>query len=274
MEENNCIPCSVGILTYNSGRTLERCLESLRGFCEIVIADGGSTDATLDIAKKYACTIITQSRQGLPINDFSLERNRTLDAAAYDWFFYLDSDEIISPELKEEMRLICATKDPVIFIYKVPYQLVSEDLRVRYRSFKTYYQPRFFNKRSGARFARKMHEKIIFDEKKYAVGAVRGRWYVPLDVQLDFSVYREKVQHRIGIMASAWEPKGLVDFFKKALREPAKNAVKQFIRMTYLSVRYRRNEIVPLRYEFFRLYSYFVAMQKFAGRYWRYNRGK
>ncbi|MBI5913476.1 glycosyltransferase [Candidatus Azambacteria bacterium] len=274
MEKNNCIPCSVGILTYNSCKTLERCLESLRGFCEIVIADGGSIDATLDIAKKYDCTIITQSRQGHPIDDFSLERNRTLDAAAHDWFFYLDSDEMISPELKEEMRAICQAKEPAVFIYNVPYQLVSEDLRVKYWSFKTYYQPRFFNKRSGARFTRRVHEKIAFDEKKYAVGKVRGRWYVPLDVQLDFSVYREKVQHRIGIMASAWEPAGFSDFFKRALREPLKNTAKQLIRMTYLSLRYRRREIVPLRYEIFRLYSQYVAMKKFTERYVRYVRKK
>ena len=274
MKKNNCISCSVGILTYNSSKTLKRCIESLRGFCEIVIADGGSTDATLDIAREYGCTIIAQSRQGQPIDDFSLERNRMLDAATYDWFFYLDSDEVISVELKEEMRAICEEKDPHFLVYRVPYQLTSEDLRAKYRSFKTYYQQRFFNRRSGARFTRKMHEKIAFDEKKYAVGAVEGHWYVPLDVQLDFFVYRDKVQHRIGIMASAWEPEGFADFFRKALREPAKNAAKQLIRMIYLSTRYRRSEIVPLRYEFFRLYSHVVAMERFVKRYLQHIRTK
>jgi len=49
---------SVVVPTYNSARTLGGCLESIknqdyRGEIKIIIADGGSTDSTLEIARKY-----------------------------------------------------------------------------------------------------------------------------------------------------------------------------------------------------------------------------
>jgi glycosyltransferase involved in cell wall biosynthesis len=47
------IRCSVGILTYNSGKNLRRALESVKNFSNIIIADGGSTDDTLQIAAEY-----------------------------------------------------------------------------------------------------------------------------------------------------------------------------------------------------------------------------
>ena len=48
------IPCTVGILTKNSGKTLKRALESVKDCAEIIISDGGSTDSTIIIAEKYA----------------------------------------------------------------------------------------------------------------------------------------------------------------------------------------------------------------------------
>jgi len=49
---------SVVVPTYNSAKTLGDCLESIKnqdyqGEVEIIIADGGSTDSTLEIARKY-----------------------------------------------------------------------------------------------------------------------------------------------------------------------------------------------------------------------------
>ena len=52
------------IPTYNAGRHLERCLKSIRGQdyprdkIKVFIADGGSSDNTLDIAARYGCAIL------------------------------------------------------------------------------------------------------------------------------------------------------------------------------------------------------------------------
>ena len=56
---------SVVMPSFNSIRTIESCLKSLReqdygGKIEIVVADGGSTDGTLEILKKYGCKVVPE----------------------------------------------------------------------------------------------------------------------------------------------------------------------------------------------------------------------
>mgnify|MGYP001572204949 CR=1 FL=1 len=58
---------SVILATLNSGKILERCLASIRSQdydqekIEIVIADGGSIDNTLEIAEKYQARVIPEN---------------------------------------------------------------------------------------------------------------------------------------------------------------------------------------------------------------------
>ena len=60
---NNALSVSVIIPTLNSSRTLDKCLKSVRSqdypyLSEIIIADGGSTDHTIQIAEKYEAKIV------------------------------------------------------------------------------------------------------------------------------------------------------------------------------------------------------------------------
>ena len=101
------LPISVHILTFNSGETLERTLESAQECGEILVIDGGSKDKTLDLAERYNARIFFQwpdNPQGGPIEDFAAMRNIGLDRAQQPWILALDSDEYLSPELREELR--------------------------------------------------------------------------------------------------------------------------------------------------------------------------
>ena len=40
------IPCTVGIITHNNEATIERALESVKEFAEIIVCDGASTEKT------------------------------------------------------------------------------------------------------------------------------------------------------------------------------------------------------------------------------------
>jgi len=96
------IPCSVNMLTRNSAGTLEAALQSVSDFAEIVIGDGGSTDATLAIATRYGCRIVDQDpryldRSGRLIN-YAGARSQLIPLSSYDWILYLDSDEILTAE--------------------------------------------------------------------------------------------------------------------------------------------------------------------------------
>eukprot|EP00828_Plagiopyla_frontata_P037800 TRINITY_DN4961_c0_g2_i1.p2 TRINITY_DN4961_c0_g2~~TRINITY_DN4961_c0_g2_i1.p2 ORF type:complete len:195 (+),score=51.60 TRINITY_DN4961_c0_g2_i1:277-861(+) len=84
------------ILTFNGQRLLERTLESL-DFCDdILVVDSGSTDATLDIAKRFNARILHRAWEGtIPQFKYAFKH------VATPWVITLDQDEYLSPELKK-----------------------------------------------------------------------------------------------------------------------------------------------------------------------------
>ena len=97
MNDENKI--SVVINTYNAERDLERVLDAVKDFDEVLICDMESTDKTLDIAKKYGCRIVTFERK--TYNIVEPAREFAIHEARFDWVLVVDVDEIVTPELKE-----------------------------------------------------------------------------------------------------------------------------------------------------------------------------
>ena len=86
------VPISVCIIAKNEEKYIEECLRKLKpyGF-EIVVADTGSTDATKEIASRYADKVVDFTW----INDFSAARNFCAKQASNNWILALDCDEYI-----------------------------------------------------------------------------------------------------------------------------------------------------------------------------------
>ena len=104
-------PATVTVLAYNSAASLEACLRSVQGFAEILVLDGGSTDATCDIAKRFGARVEKQSETVGPIADFTAVRERSFSLASHDWVFWLDSDEWIDEVLLASIREAVARND-------------------------------------------------------------------------------------------------------------------------------------------------------------------
>jgi glycosyltransferase involved in cell wall biosynthesis len=260
------IKCSVGILTFNSEKTLERALASVKDFSEIIIADGGSTDATLSIAKKYDCLIVDQytkhhpgRSQYHPIEDFARERNILLQAATEDWFLYIDSDEYISETLREEIREIANadTRDELIF--DVPIGNQNTDATITYKPWKQNYQTRFFSTKVVGQFERAVHERFVFDRDTYQVGTLKGKWFVPYS-KPDFAAYKRAVDLRLQIM---FETKKTPDTFGKYLFLAILTPLKRFIGLTYRMVMarilYSWKQVPPFSHYLNQCYSQWVT---------------
>lgn len=90
---------SAGILTFNSQKYLPQVLESLKGVAdEVVVLDSGSTDKTLEIAEKFGAKIFKRE-----FDNFVNQKNHLLSLCTGDWILFVDSDEVLSPELREEI---------------------------------------------------------------------------------------------------------------------------------------------------------------------------
>lgn len=90
---------SVTILTKNSEETLRKTLESTKNFSEVLVLDTGSIDGTLKIAGEFPNVRIVNS----PFLGFGPTHNLASSMAQYDWILSLDSDEILSPGLIDEI---------------------------------------------------------------------------------------------------------------------------------------------------------------------------
>lgn len=89
------------IITKNEERNIGRCIESIKDLVdEIIIVDSGSTDRTIEIARKYTDKIYFRQWT----DDFAAQRNYALSKATGDWILSLDADEVVSSELKAEAK--------------------------------------------------------------------------------------------------------------------------------------------------------------------------
>ncbi|WP_158973690.1 glycosyltransferase family 2 protein [Cellulophaga sp. L1A9] len=148
---------SVFIITYNEERILDKCLNKLSWADEIIVVDSGSTDATLEICKKYHVKLFHKDFEG-----FGTQKQFALEKTTNNWVLSLDADEILSEELiteiqenlKPEMNISgFYLKRKHVFLGKVfDYGPDSKE-----------YILRLFNKNMGKFDGKKVHENIILE---------------------------------------------------------------------------------------------------------------
>lgn len=93
------------MIVRDEATILEECLENIRGLGdELCIVDTGSTDNTLEIAKKFGA----KTSVFIWSDDFSAARNESLRLCTGDWVFMFDADERIDPQ---EIRAFRALAD-------------------------------------------------------------------------------------------------------------------------------------------------------------------
>lgn len=109
------IPVSVVIIAKNEEKNLPGCLESVKWAGEIVVVDGGSTDQTVEIAKKYTSKVLTR---GMDME--GRHRNFAYSQAGQEWILSLDADERVSPQLAEELKQVVLRNDQTISAYSIP----------------------------------------------------------------------------------------------------------------------------------------------------------
>ena len=91
---------TVTILTKNNEETLQKTLESVKDFDEVLILDNGSTDGTLAIAAKYPNVRIEKTT----FKGFGLLKNEAADLAKNDWILSLDADEVLTESLPKNLN--------------------------------------------------------------------------------------------------------------------------------------------------------------------------
>ncbi|WP_259014399.1 glycosyltransferase family 2 protein [Emticicia fluvialis] len=151
---------SVVILTYNSTRTIRQVLEAVAGWAnEIVIVDSGSTDGTLEIAKEFGCSVFYKA-----FNGFGNQKRFAVEQAINDWVFVVDSDEVVTQELKNEIDASLESNTGYQG-FKVPRILIFLGKELKYGRESKLPTLRIFNKRYGNYNTNDVHEDVVLDGK-------------------------------------------------------------------------------------------------------------
>jgi len=149
------IPVSVIILTKDSEKHIKQVLEQLKEFYEVLIIDNGSTDNTLLIAKEFNNVKIFKEK----FIGFGPLRNKAINYAKYDWILFIDSDEIVTSNMKEKIKKIDFTK--MNYIYAFLRKNYYKNKLINCCGWEKDYVKRLFNRNHTNYSNKKVHEDII-----------------------------------------------------------------------------------------------------------------
>ena len=94
---------SVILITLNEEENIVPCLESVRWADEIIVVDSQSTDRTAELARRFTEKIIISEWRG-----FSHNKKLALAQATCEWVLWIDADERVTPELRQEIQAVIA----------------------------------------------------------------------------------------------------------------------------------------------------------------------
>ncbi|MEH6470005.1 MAG: glycosyltransferase family 2 protein [Halopseudomonas sp.] len=150
---------SVAIMVMNEESMLEACLESCSWADEIVILDSGSTDATLEIARRYTDKIFVDADwQG-----FGMQRQRLHEHCSGDWVMMLDADERITPELQQQIEAL-RDDDKLNRAFRLRWPTHVFGKELRYGGWSSYKQCLYPRQHGHWDPEIKVHERLILDD--------------------------------------------------------------------------------------------------------------
>lgn len=139
------------------------CIESIQPVAdEILVADSGSTDGTLDIVRDIGgCRIIEREY----INSANF-KNWAIPQATHEWVLVVDADERVTPELADEISTKLAFPDPGIDAYWIGRINHYLGYRINHCGWNSDDVIRLFRRDAGRYQARWVHAEIDMEPSR------------------------------------------------------------------------------------------------------------
>ncbi len=250
-------PISVIVPVKNEAENLRRCLPALDWADEVFVVDSQSSDETARVVAEHGRTVVQFHFNGT----FPKKKNWALDNVPFrnEWVLIVDADEVVVPELAEEIIERTKADEADGFYLNMKYFFLGR--RIKHCGYSEAWNLRLFKHKLGR-----------YERMPVAAGAATGDNEAHEHVELNGRVLR--LEHELDHFAypsvrvwvekhnryAVWE----AEQFERFLREPIPTTIgpgKRFKRM--LKKIYLRLPFRPLvRF----IYAYFVRLGFLDGR--------
>ncbi len=202
---------SLCMIVKNEIGFLKPCIDSVKAIVdEIIIVDTGSTDGTLELAKKCA----SRMTQIAWIDDFSHARNIAVDMASGDWILSMDADSCLNGESCSP--LLRAIAEPDMLAYNVMMRNHFDD-----SGYETFFKTELFRRLPAVRYTGKVHEQVTPSLLEIMKSDPKWRCATLSNVIIEHYGYM-KQQTKLGKRTRN------VDLLKKALEEDPSDIYRRF----------------------------------------------
>ncbi len=180
------------LITYNEIVNVEFVINNLLFVDEIIVVDSFSTDGTYEKLKEFENVKVYQNE----FLNFANQKNFAISKASNDWILFIDADERISDNGKQEIN--GAVNNDSITAYWARFQYFFGDKAIKYSGFQTARSVRLFRK-SKCKYdeSKIVHEKLMINGES-------GELVNKLDHYSfrDYEHYKHKMQHYAKLKAT------------------------------------------------------------------------
>jgi glycosyltransferase involved in cell wall biosynthesis len=148
------LPISVIITTFNEEINIEDCIRSVLWADEILVVDSGSTDRTVELARRQPVRLLEREYFGS-----AAQKNWSMDRVQNDWVLILDADERATDDLVLEV-LQLLIEGPQFYGYFVRRRNIVLGKVIRHSGWSTDKVIRFFHRAHGRYPDRRVHADL------------------------------------------------------------------------------------------------------------------
>ena len=212
------VPVSAVVIAYNDESNMRPCLETLTWADEIVVVDSFSTDATEKISREFTDKVYQHE-----FSTFGRLRNDAVAHASHDWVFSLDTDERMTPALRDEIQR--ELRHPDADAYFVPRQNFFLGRWIQHSGwYPDYRQPQLFRKDRMRYRDELVHESYELDG---TVGYLKE--HVLQYPFRDIDHYLDKMNRYSGLMAMRMTERGRTFHSHQVITHPAFTFLKMYV---------------------------------------------
>jgi len=148
---------SAYIISKNEENNIGRAIGSVHWMDEVIVLDSGSTDKTVDIAKKLGAKVSHAS-----FSNFVEQKNRAMDLCSEEWVFNLDADEEVTPELKYSLMEVISKEESanITEVYSVSRRIFYMGRWIRHCGWYPEYRERLSKKGRAVWKGNVLHERL------------------------------------------------------------------------------------------------------------------